>query len=80
MMALREWTHWTNQGTFRIEGTTMLGDVVFVLWLGQAHLGTYLRSGTAAASIASGEHDQILGFKASALNVPADPEAWNGFR
>jgi len=80
MMALREWFHWTNKGTFRIEATTMLGDIVYVLWLGQTYLGTYLCSGTAAASIASGEHDQVLGFNASALTVPADLEAWNGFR
>jgi hypothetical protein len=44
------------------------------------NLGTYLRLATVAESIASGDHDQKLGFKASELGVPSDVSKWNGFR
>lgn len=56
------------------------GMLFFELWFKEINLGTYNFRSIAAESISEGKHDQELGFKASALGVPSDPNKWNGFR
>lgn len=58
----------------------MRGMPAYILWFNDINLGTYLYAATAAESIAAGEHDQTLGFKASALGVPTKESDWNGLR
>jgi hypothetical protein len=76
----RNYSHWTNIGTFRIEPVTLGGSWHVVLWFNDANLGTYSYPETAAESISDGKHDHILGFEASRLGVPRSPDSWNGFR
>jgi len=79
-MALKEWRHWTPNGTFRIETVILLGSPNYLLWFNQVELAVYELPGEAAKSISSGEHDKTLGIPASALSVPESPEEWNGFK
>jgi hypothetical protein len=72
------WTHWTREGTLKIEPVKLLGALHFRLWFGETDLGVYLSLFTAAASIGEGKHDQRLGLMVSRLDVPPSPNDWNG--
>jgi len=74
---MKDWTHWTNRGVFKIEVVPLLGMWHCELSFDGKKLGTYNYLQTAAGSIAKGDHDQVLGFKASGLNVPPSVDAWN---
>jgi hypothetical protein len=76
----RELCHWTSEGTFRITPKTMAGSLFCELWFREINLGTYNYPSTAAKSILEGKHDQEIGFNASVLGVPLDPDKWNGLR
>jgi hypothetical protein len=75
-----ELSHWTKEGTFRITPKLLAGSLFCELWFKEINLGPYHLPKTAAKSILDGKHDQELGFKASALGVPLDPDKWNGLR
>jgi hypothetical protein len=77
---VRGWSHWTNQGTFRIEPVILAMSWHFVLWFNDKNLGTYSYPHTAAESISQGKHDEGLGFDASRLGVPSNFEQWNGYK
>jgi hypothetical protein len=72
------WTHWTREGTVKIETVILLGALHFRLWFGETDLGVYLSLITAATSIGEGKHDQRLGLAVSRLEVPPSPNDWNG--
>lgn len=74
-----EWKHWTKQGTFRINAAILGGSWHFILSLNDKQIGTYSYLFSAAESIGRGDHDQELGFPASRLDVPTNPESWNDF-
>lgn len=76
-MSRADVTHWTNKGAFRIEAVVLGGSVFCKLWFNDQHLATYTYAFMAAESISKGEHDQMLGFKASGLNVPVSVKDWN---
>jgi hypothetical protein len=73
-------SHWTSDGTFRITPKILGGSLFCELWFKEIKLGTYNLPSTAAKSLSEGKHNQEIGFKASALGVPSDPDKWNGFR
>lgn len=75
----RDLSHWTNEGTFRITPKLLMGELFWELWFREIRLGTYNYLSTAAESVSEGKHDQELGFKASALGVPSDPDKWEWF-
>lgn len=75
-----ELSHWTSEGTFRITPKLLVGFLFCELWFRDINLGIYHLPETAAKDILEGKHDQKLGFKASALGVPLDPDKWNGLR
>ncbi len=75
---MKAWTHWTREGTFRIEPVILSGSWFYKLWLNKVDLGVYGYAFTAAASINQGAHDEALGFGASKLGVPAAVKDWNG--
>src|ERR1700731_782616 len=70
------WSYRTTKGTFRIERVFLGGSPHAVLWLDDTYLGPYSYAPTAAESIARGDHDRVLGFAASKLNVPAQLHDW----
>lgn len=70
-------THWTREGTFKLKLVTLAASYFVEPWLNDTRLGTYGYPSTAAGSISRGEHDDALGFAASALNVPTNPADWN---
>lgn len=74
-----ELSHWTREGTFTIRPKILRGLLFWELWFNKIRLGTYNFRLTAAESISEGKHDQELGFKASALGVPSDPDKWGWF-
>lgn len=84
------WSHWTREGTFKIAPKMLGGSWHFELWFKEKvandrvakdiFLATYSFPSTAAQSISEGEHDQALGFLASALFVPKDHGEWNNLR
>ncbi len=76
-------SHWTSDGTFKIELVILGGSDHYQLWFNKddlsINLGVYSYPFTAAESIGRGDHDQALGFAASKLGVPAALKDWNGF-
>lgn len=76
---MKGWSHWTPEGTFKIEPVILGGSWHYQLRFKGALLATYSYASTAAESIGNGEHDQALGFAASKLSVPSSPQGWNGF-
>lgn len=74
------WSHWTKEGTFRIEYVNLAGSTACKLSFNNIELGIYLYPSTAAESVSRGHHDHALGFKASALSVPNWLDEWNGFK
>lgn len=79
-MAAKTITHWTKEGTFKIEWVILGGSWHYRLWCNTTDLGVYSYPFTAAESIGLGKHDQALGFSASSLGVPPAISDWNGFR
>lgn len=77
------WSHWTPEGTFKIEPVILGGSWHYRLWFNKndliSDLGVYSYASTAAESIGQGNHDQALGFAASKLGVPVLLKDWNGF-
>jgi len=87
MSWLDGWSHWTREGTFKIIPkmlggswhyellfkTTAINDIVAK----EIRLATYSFPSTAATRISEGKHDHELGFPASELGVPTDPDKWN---
>ena len=78
--SIEGWSHWTKEGTFKITRTTMAKSLFYKFFFMDVDLGLYCTHLKAAESISEGKHDQQLGFKASSLGVPSDPDKWNGFR
>ena len=76
----KSWSHWTGKGVFEIKVEFMLGFPLFVLRFNDQVLFKYLELGSACASVSAGEWDETLGFKASALGVPASHKDWKGLR
>lgn len=84
------WSHWTSEGAFKIAPKMLGGSWHFELWFKERTiddkvaketcLGTYSYPSTAAESISAGKHDQELGFRASAVSVPTDPQEWNNLK
>ncbi len=82
--SMKNWvSHWTSDGTFKIELVILGGSDHYQLWFNKddlsINLGVYSYPFTAAESIGRGDHDQALGFAASKLGVPAALKDWNGF-
>jgi hypothetical protein len=73
-------SHRTRSGTFKIELRVLEGSDHYILWFNDKELGAYSFAPTAAASISGGKHDQVLGFEASKLGVPASLALWNGLK
>jgi hypothetical protein len=76
----RAWSksHRARSGVFKIEHRVLEGSDRYILWFDEKELGAYSFAPAAAASICEGKHDQILGFEASKLGVPASLALWNG--
>jgi hypothetical protein len=82
MIRSKTWSksHRIRNGAFKIEHRVLEGSDRYILWFDDKELGTYNFAPAAAASISQGKHDQILGFEASKLGVPAPLALWNGFK
>ncbi len=70
-------SHRTRSGTFKIEQRVVDGSDHYILWFNDRELGSYGFAPAASASISEGKHDQILGFEASKLGVPASLALWS---
>jgi hypothetical protein len=75
---MKSWSCWTGKGVFEVRAEVILGMLTFVLRFEDQVLDRYLHASSACASVAAGEWDETLGFKASELGVSASPDGWKG--
>jgi hypothetical protein len=74
------WCHWTSEGTVQMFGTPIHGPFYYIaVYFRGAELGIVSTVEGAIEDIRLGKYDDATGIKLSLLNIPEDPNKWNGF-